>query len=159
MWIFLNNAMLSVVAHRTKPRHFMVRARLAGDLERIFPRAKVSRSPSADYLWRCTVTKQAVYRAVGTALGSIDYDNFKGSIHGDPDRSTAYSGCWSVMLRAQDAQDFRSRGGPAAVSSTRAGSVWNQEDFWAEDEAGFQRQLREQLDDAEDDDRLPGGME
>ena len=32
MWVFLNDAMVSAVAHRTKPGQLMVRARLAGDL-------------------------------------------------------------------------------------------------------------------------------
>lgn len=102
MWVFLNNAMLSAVAHRNKPGHFMVRARLKGDLERVFPGATVSRTPSADYVYRCTVSKRKLKDAMEDAIDSIDYPNFKSSIKpADRARSTAYHGVWDVMMDAQ----------------------------------------------------------
>lgn len=103
MWIFLNRAMLSVVAHRGKPHHFMVRARFEGDLERVFPKAKVLRTPNADYLFRATVTRRQVAAALALELGAVEYDNFKASVpHADADRVHAYSGVWDVMKTAQD---------------------------------------------------------
>lgn len=37
MWICLNDAFLSIVAHRDKPGVLLVRARRPGDIERTFP--------------------------------------------------------------------------------------------------------------------------
>ncbi len=102
MWLFLNDAMVSIVAHRTKPGHLMVRARFRGDLERLFPRARVTRTPAADYLFRCTVARSTFAMRMAKAIGDIDYPNFKGSVdHADTKRSAAYMGVWSVMERAQ----------------------------------------------------------
>lgn len=156
MWVFLNNAMLSAVQHRSKPGFLMIRARLAGDLQRVFPRAKVQTTPGGDYRFRCVVKRATLEAAMVKAVRSIDYDNFKSSIHGEPDRSSAYMACWSAMLRAQDAQAFRMSGSASPARVHGAGSVWNQEDFWADDEAAFQRELRERL---EDEDLLRGGLE
>ena len=102
MWLFLNDAMLSVVAHRTKPQHLLVRARILGDLERVFPGAKVTRTPDADYLYRAVVTRKRVAAAIGSELQAITYPNFKGSIPlGNATRSRAYHRCWDAMMDAQ----------------------------------------------------------
>lgn len=110
MWVFLNDAMVSAVAHRTKPGHLMVRARIAGDLERLFPRAKVTRTPDADYAYRCTVTRRLFAMAVSARAESIDYPNFKGSLVGATgsqapstvsNRSRAYHDTWDAMMDAQ----------------------------------------------------------
>lgn len=107
MWVFLNHAMLSVVAHRTKPDHLLVRARLKGDLQRAFPGVKVQRTPDADYLYRAVVPRWAVAQVLADQVSAIDYPNFKGSIGGagaDPHaatRSRAYHRCWDAMMDAQ----------------------------------------------------------
>lgn len=102
MWVFLNNAMLSAVAHRDRPGHLMIRARLKGDLEAVFPGVKVTRTPNADYVYRCVVTRKAFGVAMVAAMDAITYPNFKGSIKpGDRARSSAYHGVWDVMMDAQ----------------------------------------------------------
>lgn len=102
MWVFLNDAFVSIVAHRDKPDTLMVRARFAGDLQRLFPsRAKqVKRTPSADYLFRVEVPRGEVAEMLSLAALSVDYPNFKASV---PERwrHDIYAGCWSVMWRAQ----------------------------------------------------------
>lgn len=103
MWIFLNNAMISVVAHRTKPGMVMVRARVKGDIERTFPRAVVSRTPDADYLYRAEMKQATVAKAIAEAIEDIDYTNFKASIATrDKERYDAYSWVWEEMLQLQD---------------------------------------------------------
>jgi hypothetical protein len=53
MWIFLNNAFLSIVQDKDNMARFMVRARLRGDLERVFAHATVIETPPpADYRFR-----------------------------------------------------------------------------------------------------------
>lgn len=100
MWLFLNNAFLSIVAHRTKPDTLLVRARVRGDIERVFPRAKVSRTPDADYLFRAEVGRLEVTAALSAAAGGIAYPNFKGSVT-DRDRLATYHDVWDVMYAWQ----------------------------------------------------------
>lgn len=102
MWVFLNDAMLSAVAHRTKRGHLMVRARIAGDLERVFPGVDVERTPAADYAYRCTVTRTRFTAAMADRVNRIDYPNFKASLKpGDRVRAKAYHDTWDAMMDAQ----------------------------------------------------------
>lgn len=115
MWVFLNNAFLSIVAHRTKPQHLLVRARFPEDLARVFPRALVETTPDADYRYRCTVTRLQVQRAMGSAVMNVTYPNFKASVSpSEPHRQRAYGRVWGVM---EDAQWSALNGQPAV--STR----------------------------------------
>ena len=49
MWVFLNNAFLSIVEHRENQNILLVRARIKGDIERVFPGVMVHKTPEADY--------------------------------------------------------------------------------------------------------------
>ena len=44
MWIMMNNSFLSIVSKDCGPAELLVRARRAGDIERVFPDAKVTRN-------------------------------------------------------------------------------------------------------------------
>lgn len=105
MWIFLNDAMVSVVRHRKRPGHLMVRARVAGDLQRAFPEIdgrRIRRTPGADYLYRMVITNQELYDGLVDMAMSIDYLNFKDSIApSDRDRRMAYHAVWDDMLSMQ----------------------------------------------------------
>lgn len=100
MWIFMNDAMLSIVAHRTKPNHLLVRARKAGDIARVFPGTRETRTPGADYLYRAVVKREDVAGALFAEVLAIDYPNFKGSVQ-DRERHDAYMDVWRVMHRYQ----------------------------------------------------------
>jgi len=80
MWIFLNNAYLSIVRHRERPDHLLVRARNHGDIEATFPDAIVKITPHADYLFRAVIHEPLVAAVIKHAILNIDYDNFKNSI-------------------------------------------------------------------------------
>jgi len=70
MWIALPNSFLSIVALQTAlsgPR-LLVRARAAGDIERIFPRATVTHTPTADYAYRTTLSRTVVTRGLTAAV-------------------------------------------------------------------------------------------
>jgi hypothetical protein len=99
MWIFLNDAMISVVEHRDGG--LLARARIEGDLERVFGSVKVSVTPRADYHFRCTVTTSQFKDAMSRAIDRIDYDNFKSSVADDA-RHDAYMRAWQVMLDEQE---------------------------------------------------------
>lgn len=102
MWIFFPDAMLSFVAHHDKPEFLMVRARIKGDIDRIFPGAKVSRTPRADYLYRATVHRERVGRILTDHAATMGYTNVKGAIPaGDDRRKRAMHDVWQVMFDAQ----------------------------------------------------------
>lgn len=105
MWITLNDAFVSVVAHRDKPDILLVRARFEGDLQRLFPAFadRVHRTPSADYLFRVEVPRQAVASVMAEQIVGIQYPNFKNSVR-EHWRHDVYSRVWGVFYGAQDAR-------------------------------------------------------
>lgn len=106
MWIFMSDSFLSIVAHRTKPGILLVRARLPGDIKRVFPQAKVTVTPSADYMYRSELKADVVAARIAESIVDIDYDNFKNSIS-DPDRHDACMTVWSAMYRLQRPIEIR----------------------------------------------------
>lgn len=102
MWIFLSDSFLSIVADKSDPSsdRLLVRARRAGDIERVFPEAEVFSLDDADYAYRSWLPRARVAQAYQQQVLSIDYTNFKDSI-GDPDYHDAALGAWSAMYRYQ----------------------------------------------------------
>lgn len=105
MWIFTPTAFVSIVAHRTKPDVLLVRARLKGDLQRLFPGCKVTTTPEADYRFRTELPRADVAAVIADQLAGIGYDNVKGAIPHGPAaheiRAQAMGRCWSAMYQAQ----------------------------------------------------------
>ena len=102
MWIFLNDAFLSIVAHSEKPEHLHVRGRVRGDIERVFPDASVTETPDGDYHFRADVLRIDAARALADRTASIAYENLEAS--GAPDdraRHDADHEVWRVMDRYQ----------------------------------------------------------
>lgn len=100
MWLFTSNSFLSIVEHDHDPSLLHVRARLAGDIEEVFPGADVIETPSADYRFRTSVPRERVAEAMARMVREIDYTNFKNSVS-DPNRKDYYIKVWEVMWRAQ----------------------------------------------------------
>jgi len=100
MWIFLNNAYLSIVRHRDLPDQLLVRARYKEHIKAAFPHASVIETPDADYLFRAVVHEAAVADAICGAIMDIDYDNFKNSIPDDR-YHTACLNVWTTMYTYQ----------------------------------------------------------
>lgn len=113
MWLCLNNAFLSIVDKAGKPGHLCVRARRAGDIEKVFPDADVRVTRGNDYLFRADVSRSDVAKALGAMVLGIDYDNFKDSTD-DKKLHDAYMRVWHVMADLQPGgpygQKLRSRG-------------------------------------------------
>jgi hypothetical protein len=99
MWLFLNNSALSVVQHRDKKDVLLVRSRVQGDIERAIPEAQVWEDHEADYMYRAEVNRDDFKQALGRAVDSIDYGNFKASVP-DTKRHTAYMNVWGAMVAA-----------------------------------------------------------
>jgi len=106
MWIFTNNGMLSIVAHRDRPDCLLVRAREPGAIEAIFPEAKVKRTPNADYRYRTAIRRGDFAARMATQFMSLAYTNFKASIPGH--RQAYHDACmdvWSRMAHLQNTID------------------------------------------------------
>lgn len=96
MWIFKNDAFLSIVAHRDLPGSVLVRSRVAGDIQRALPGAKVFEDAQADYQYRAIVKRDVLAQALFEAVDDINYPNFKDSVD-DAARHDAYMAVWQAM--------------------------------------------------------------
>lgn len=131
MWIFMNDAFLSIVTPRMhdvpKPLRgrdlLLVRARKRGDIQRVFPKVRVNRTPNRDYAFRAFVPRPRVIHAIGQRLLDMEYGNFKDSVEND-ERHTAYSKVWSVMYGYQY-NDHR----PRRDTFDRGYSLWPDEHY------------------------------
>lgn len=113
MWICLNDAFLSIVSKDCGPDELLVRARRDGDIERVFPDAKVEVTLGNDYRCRARVPRKDVAAALTQRVMAVDYDNFKGSVEED-ELHDAYMGVWSAIGRLQP-------GGPYSAGLRQSG--------------------------------------
>ena len=101
MWLCLKQSFISVVTDRNRPDRLLVRARMAGHIEALFPEATVFTDSSADYLFRAFVDRKEVALQLSNEILEIDYDNFKDSV-ADQVLHAAYFEFWRVMNKLQN---------------------------------------------------------
>jgi len=101
MWICLSESFLSIVDASDEPGTLLVRARRQGDIEAVFPDAKVVQSPGRDYLYRAGVKREAVAAALAEQVMKLAYPNFKNSVR-DSHLHARYSTIWSAMASLQE---------------------------------------------------------
>ena len=102
MWIQLNNSFLSIVQNRNNDSELLVRARVKGDIENVFPKANVFEDVKADYKYRAFLTKQNVADVIKNKINAINYDNFKNSVsRKDLNRISSYSNVWVELRKLQ----------------------------------------------------------
>ena len=102
MWVFTNIGFISAVKHRNKPGKLMVRARAKHHLRQLFPQHKIRTTPDGDYRYRVTVSRKCFKDMLREVVDSLEYDNFKGSIHGDPDYAALCTKVWTCHNRYQE---------------------------------------------------------
>ena len=101
MWIFLNDAMLSIVQKPAdKAGTLTVRGRIKGDIERVFPGAMVIEGGGTDYRFRANVPRDQVAQAMFDQVMALNYSNFKSTVK-DRQRHDAYLKVWSAMFGYQ----------------------------------------------------------
>src|SRR3954447_18074404 len=100
MWIMMNNSYLSIVSKDCGPAELLVRARRANDIEKVFPKATVTRRTDSDYLYRAVVPRDVVKQALAAMIDLIDYPNFKDSVEDGP-LHAAYVSVWCAMAGLQ----------------------------------------------------------
>ena len=105
MWVFLSDAMLSIVEKPgdAKASTLTVRARVAGDIEWVFPDAKVIEGGGTDYRFRAAIPREQVAKAMFDQVMAVDYSNFKSTVK-DHRRHDAYLGVWREMFSLQEQQ-------------------------------------------------------
>lgn len=114
MWLMTPVGFVSVVAHRTKPRHLLIRCRCKEDLLNLRPyvgRFDLQYDEYADYPWRAVVRRKAWERALTKLARDIDYPNFKNEVakRQGYERSALYSRVWTVLLELQEYRDGMER--------------------------------------------------
>lgn len=107
MWVCFNDCFLSIVDKDCAPDELLVRARRDGDIQRVFPDAKVVKTLGNDYRCRARVKREDVARALMRRVMGIDYPNFKGSTTDKP-LHDAYMGVWSAVGRLQPGGPYSS---------------------------------------------------
>jgi hypothetical protein len=100
MWLVLNDAFLSIVEHDTDKSFLRVRARVEGDIERVFPGVPVQLMKVSDYAYHANVLRAVAGPRIAELVANIDYSNFKNSVK-EHDRHAAYLTIWSAMSRLQ----------------------------------------------------------
>lgn len=111
MWVFLNDAFVSVVrdTRDASGQRLLVRARRRADLERFLRPHCVFRiewTEDADYRWRASVPRAAVMAALAERVDSLDYPNFKDSVW-DKERAGVYMRVWSAGLDLEPGRPAR----------------------------------------------------
>jgi len=104
--------MLSVVENRDNKDELLVRARVEGDIERVFGDfmgdhpmydIKVFQMRRSDYEFRAFIPRELVAEVMYTSINEIDYDNFKNSMDkNDHSRKRAYMDVWQAMFDLQE---------------------------------------------------------
>lgn len=100
MWIMLNDSFFSIVSKDCGRDELMVRARRAGDIEKLFPHAVVIEFAGTDYSYRAPVKRSLIKAALSIEVDRVAYSNFKSSVQDMP-LHNAYMRVWSAMLTVQ----------------------------------------------------------
>jgi hypothetical protein len=100
MWIMFSDCFLSVVHKDCEPTELLVRARRKGDIQKVFPDAKVRKDTKADYLYRAVLPRKAIAVAMAERIDAVNYPNFKDSVTDDA-LHRAYMATWFAMVELQ----------------------------------------------------------
>ena len=107
MWIVMNDSYFSIVKNRNRKDSLIVKARIKGDIERIFPKANVRENMGTDYKYRAFLPKWVVSKAIKKSIEHIDYDNFKDSVPlEDATRHDVYFDVWLTLLKLQEPEPY-----------------------------------------------------
>jgi len=100
MWIFSSNSFISIVQKPGDTDLLTVRARIKGDIENVFPEAKVEANKGTDYKFRAKVAREVVAKTLHDQAMSLAYPNFKSTVK-NRKRHDAYMDVWSAMYKVQ----------------------------------------------------------
>jgi hypothetical protein len=102
MWIFTKNEFLSVVQHRDKPDHLMIRYRSVEQAEACTLPGEVSITPTADYIARKVVSKDVFKQWMTEQVDHLDYDNYKNAAYSTLMHKVPLMSVWGTMHQWQE---------------------------------------------------------
>jgi len=106
MWLCGSDYFLSIVDDKEVDGCLVVRARRKGDIQKLFPDAKVKTLRGRDYQFRAHVKRELIADAVAAQVMSISYGNFKDSVAND-ELHHAYSKFWHIHADLQPKKPYR----------------------------------------------------
>lgn len=98
MWIAITEGWLSIVGHRDKPEHLLVRARNPEAIRRTFGKERMYYIGDADYPYRADIPRGEVAEFLTRRLTHMKYDNFKNTV-GDWEYRDVLHSVWNRMYR------------------------------------------------------------
>ena len=102
MWIAHSvggGGFISIVAHRNRPNHLMVRARIRDHILSIWPEAEVyTLEGPHDYQYRADILRNDVGEIIGQHAVGIEYDDYKSSVS-DADLYKSLVSIWWVLVK------------------------------------------------------------
>lgn len=108
MWVMLSNAYISVVHKDCKPDELLVRARMKGHIEAVFPDAKVTEATHTDYRYRAVLPRAVVAQALADQAMTMTYDNYKNTVKNHRFHD-ALAAVWGIMARLQPTAPYSGR--------------------------------------------------
>jgi hypothetical protein len=102
MWIYTKRGFYSIVQDRRDDRLLIVRARVRGDLETLFPRAPIQEGDRSDYRFRCWAWRSQAIPAIAKEIENIDYPSYKDAIVDPERRGHSYFNVWAEMAALQE---------------------------------------------------------
>lgn len=103
MWVFTKYGFYSIVQDKDNEQRILVRTRVKGDLEKVFPGAEIQEDAGSDYRFRVNVHRENLEPWLAAEAEDIDYVNFKAAVNTVDDRRGQYYGLiWSIMADMQD---------------------------------------------------------
>ena len=111
MWICLNNAFLSIVQpgsndpNNKNGNDLLVRSRVRGHIDAVFPDANVLEVKGRDYQFRAYIARDIVSKTISNKLLEINYPNFKNSVKNHA-LHDAYACVWGVMAQEQEVPPY-----------------------------------------------------
>ena len=106
MWVFTDNAFISLRADMTVPDLLDVRARFPGDIEKLWPQAVVTENYEYDYRFSSQVRREDVASVLGHQVRKLRYHSLTERIL-SPTREEAYLHVWFAMREAQKRSQSR----------------------------------------------------
>jgi len=97
MWIFLNEAFVSLENHPVKTNYLIVKACRDGDIQKIFADVQVWEEETGECRFRALVSRQEAAYAVMDQVIGINYFKFEESIT-DKTLEGIYSRVWSTLI-------------------------------------------------------------
>ncbi|HTQ11961.1 MAG TPA: hypothetical protein VMI31_18005 [Fimbriimonadaceae bacterium] len=99
MYVFTENAFLSLVAHHSDERLLEVRAQFKGDIERTFPESEVGFDPAAEFPYSTSIPRDRVVERIALRVQHIGYRHFNPNSD-EPWRQEAYTQVETVLRMA-----------------------------------------------------------